>query len=135
MLRIYRKKQIWLPECDGYKKHFSVRVQVLIQMSREMNCDMYLFFVDHQEAFERIRHEKLVKNIKQIEINYPDLKIIVNLYWGQTLIYEWKAKTLTQSIGKYLLASPFNLYSEKLFKEARGGQNWEYLKTVNDWTI
>lgn len=59
-------------------------VQVLSQRCRDMDCDVYACFVDYQKAFDRVRHGTLVEILNKIGLDDRNLKIIVNLYWGQT---------------------------------------------------
>jgi len=36
-------------------------LQVLIQRARDVNHDVYACFIDYQKAFDRVKHDKLIK--------------------------------------------------------------------------
>ena len=40
-------------------------------------------FIDYEKTFDRVNREKIIKCLKEIDINGKDLRLIRNLYWNQ----------------------------------------------------
>lgn len=40
-------------------------------------------FVDFQKAFDTLKHEKMIKALKDINIDGKNIRLITNLYWNQ----------------------------------------------------
>ena len=55
----------------------------LAEKTLEVNQDLYLCFVDYEKAFDKVKHEDLMKMLERLEIDGKDLRIIKNLYWNQ----------------------------------------------------
>ena len=49
----------------------------------EVNQNLYLRFVDYEKAFDKMKHNDLMKMFERLEIDGKDLRIIKNLYWNQ----------------------------------------------------
>jgi len=58
-------------------------VQVLVQRCRDVNCDVYMCFLDYTNAFDRCQHGKMIEMLTDIGLDGKDIRIIANLYWGQ----------------------------------------------------
>lgn len=99
--------------------------QVMIQRCRDVNCDVYICFLDYAKAFDMCNHEKMVRTLRIAGVDDKDIRIIVNLYWGQ------KAKVrvdgqytssiqIQKGVRQGCVLSPllFNLYSEQIFRKA-----------------
>jgi len=54
-------------------------VQVLFQRCKDVNCNVFVCLVDYQKAFDRIRHDIMIKVLEEIRIDEKDLRIIANL--------------------------------------------------------
>ena len=45
---------------------------------------MYVYLLNHTEAFDRIRHQGMLEMLKRLNIDGKDIQPIWNLYWEQT---------------------------------------------------
>src|SRR5215469_13381289 len=72
----------------GFAKGKGTRNAIFVQRNLaektlEVNQDLYLCFVDYEKAFDKVKHEDLMKMLERLEIDGKDLRIIKNLYWNQ----------------------------------------------------
>ena len=90
-----------------------------------MNQEVYAAFIDFEKAFDKVRHDKLKQLLLSRNLDLRDVRIVCNLYWGQTANVRVK-NDLTEEVQirrgvrqEYIL-SPllFNYYSEAIFAEA-----------------
>lgn len=114
----------------GFRKATGTRealfcTQVLIQRCRDVSCDVHICFIDYQKAFDRVKHQKLIKILRKIGIDDKDLRIIENLYWNQTARIKHKGEIskeikIQRGVRQGCILSPllFNLYSEEIFSQA-----------------
>lgn len=47
--------------------------------------DVYMCFIDYNKAFDKVRHDQLMKVFQGKHFCYNDLKIISNLYYNQNV--------------------------------------------------
>ena len=106
-------------------------------------------FLDYSKAFEKVKHEDMVKMLQELDIDGEDIRIIRNLYWEQTA-----AVRVDHKVGKYcniergvrqgcvFSADLLNLYSEKMLRHIDdedgfrlGGQNINSIRYADDTTI
>ncbi|XP_019391727.1 PREDICTED: connector enhancer of kinase suppressor of ras 2-like [Crocodylus porosus] len=59
-------------------------VQMLSERAIEMRKDLFLCFIDYTKAFDRVKHEELMKILEELDIDGNDLRILRNLCWDQT---------------------------------------------------
>ena len=59
-------------------------LRTLIERALEIQKDVYLCFIDYTKAFDRVRHDEIIKEQTKLKINGKDLRIIKNMYWEQT---------------------------------------------------
>lgn len=52
-------------------------VQVLFQRCKDVNCNVFVY----PKAFDRVRHDIMIRILKKIEIGEKYLSILTNLYW------------------------------------------------------
>ena len=45
---------------------------------------MYTCFIDYTNAFDRVKHFKMIECLSEIGIDDKDLQIITKLYWEQS---------------------------------------------------
>ncbi len=50
----------------------------------EKNKNLYAAFIDYSKAFDKVKHQKLIGILKNAGIPEVEIRLIVNLYWGQT---------------------------------------------------
>ncbi|GFR67399.1 endonuclease-reverse transcriptase [Elysia marginata] len=54
-------------------------LRMLIQRAIEVQKDVYLCFIDYTKAFDRVRHDEIMKDLTQIKIDGKDLRVIKNI--------------------------------------------------------
>jgi len=67
-------------------------VQVLFQRCRDVNCNVFVSLVDYQKAFDRVRHDKMIRILEEIGIDEKDLRIIETYIGNKQRFSEWKVK-------------------------------------------
>lgn len=114
----------------GFRNGFGTRealfcLNVIIQRARDVNCDVFICFVDFEKAFDKVNHNKLIEILHQSSLDDKDIRIITNLYWQQKALVRVENKEseefwIKQGVRQGCVLSPllFNAYSEKLFAEA-----------------
>ena len=85
--RMHKKKAGFLLAEDqfGFRSGIGTREAVScmrkrIERALEMQNTVYLCFKDYWKVFDRVQHDKLIKDLKNIHMDDKDLRIIVNLY-------------------------------------------------------
>ena len=48
-----------------------------------MQQDLDICFIDYKKAFDRLKHEIVLKKLQEVGIDDKDLRIIQNLYYEQ----------------------------------------------------
>ena len=80
-------------------------------------------FIDYTKAFDKVKHQVLVKILSDLDLDGKDLRLLRNLYWEQTAamrveesVGEWKS--IKRGVRQGCVASPelFNLYSEVILR-------------------
>lgn len=56
----------------------------MIQRGREVNCEVYVSFLEYAKAFDMCSHEKITHASRNAEVDEKHFKMIVNLYKGET---------------------------------------------------
>ncbi|GFR74690.1 endonuclease-reverse transcriptase [Elysia marginata] len=94
-------------------------LRTLIQRAIEVQKDVYLSFINYTKAFDRVRHNEIMKDLTQIKIDGKDLRVIKNIYWEQTAAMRVEGETSTyqkikRGVRQGCVLSPdlFSLYSE-----------------------
>lgn len=59
-------------------------IQVLVQSCRGVNNNVYLYSIDFEKAFDNVCHDKMLEILDSSGTDDKDLRIISNLYSGQT---------------------------------------------------
>lgn len=121
----------------------------IIERSIEVQQDLYFCFIDYTKAFDTVKHQVIMKMLKDINIDGKDLRIIRNLYWQQSA-----AIRIDNEIGEYqpikrgvrqgCVLSPdlFSLYSENIMRTIQdlpgisiGGYNINNLRYADDTVL
>ena len=58
-------------------------VRMLFERAVEMQQDLFLCFIDYSKAFDKVKHEELMRILEEIDIDGKDLRIVRNLYRDQ----------------------------------------------------
>ncbi|GFO16119.1 LINE-1 reverse transcriptase [Plakobranchus ocellatus] len=71
-------------------------MRTLIERALEVQKDVYLCFIDYTKAFDRVRNDEIITELKQLNIDGKDLRIIKKtMYWEQTAAMRIENKTST----------------------------------------
>ncbi|GFO38972.1 LINE-1 reverse transcriptase [Plakobranchus ocellatus] len=94
-------------------------LRTLIERALQVQKDVHLCFIDHTKAFDRVRHDEMITQLKQLIIDEKGLRIIKTMYWEQTAAMPIENKTSTfqdikRGVRQGCVLSPdlFSLYSE-----------------------
>ncbi|GFO02707.1 endonuclease-reverse transcriptase [Plakobranchus ocellatus] len=124
-------------------------LQTLIERALEVQKDVYLCFIDYTKAFDRVRHDEIITELKQFNIDGKDLRIIKTKYWEQTAAMRIENKTSTfqdikRGVRQGCVLSPdlFSLYSEIIMRNLEnhpvikvGGQNINNLRYADNTVL
>ena len=59
-------------------------LRTLIERALETQNDLYLCFIDYTKAFDRVKHQEIIKILESLNVDANDLTIIKNMYWQQS---------------------------------------------------
>jgi hypothetical protein len=97
-------------------------MRLMIEKYLEVKKNVYVCFIDYTKAFDTVNHEKLIKCLKEINLDGTDIQLITNLYWDQTANIRCNGETTDQipiqrgvRQGCVLSPSLFNIYTESIF--------------------
>ncbi|GFO02811.1 retrovirus-related pol polyprotein from type-1 retrotransposable element r2 [Plakobranchus ocellatus] len=124
-------------------------LRTFIERALEVQKDVYLCFIDYTKAFDRICHDEIITELKQLKIDGKDLRIIKTMYWEQTAAMRIENKTSTfqdikRGVRQGCVLSPdlFSLYSEIIMRNLEnhpgikvGGQNINNLRYADDTVL
>lgn len=124
-------------------------LRTLIERSIAINKDLYLCFIDYTKAFDRVRHEEMMKLLEKLQVDGRDLRIIKNIYWKQTaamkVINEIGVfQEIKRGVRQGCVLSPdlFSLYSESIMRRIKkvkgvkiGGQNINNIRYADDTVL
>ena len=57
---------------------------IIAQKHLEVDKDLFTCFIDYSKAFDKVRHNQLMKLLEKLDIDGKDLRIVRNLYWEQS---------------------------------------------------
>ena len=113
---------------DEFRKGRGTRDQIanihwIIKKAREFQKNVYFCFIDYAKAFDCVDHNKLWKNLQEIEIPDHLTSLLRNLYAGQEATVRTRHGTMAwfQILkgvyqGCILLPCLFNLYAEYIMR-------------------
>ena len=61
-------------------------MRTLCERSLEHGNDVFICFVDYEKAFDRVDWVKLLGILKEIDVDWRDRRLIVNLYMQQRAV-------------------------------------------------
>ena len=124
-------------------------LRTLIERALEIQKDVYLCFIDYTKAFDRVRHDEIIKELTKLKIDGKDLRIIKNMYWEQTAAMRVEGEIsafqkIKRGVRQGCVLSPdlFSLYSEIIMRNIEGqpgirvgGHNINNLKYADDTVL
>ena len=111
--------------------------------------DIYACFIDYAKAFDRVQHAKIIECLKNINVDYRDIRLITNLYWEQKANVRVEQDmsdevNIKRGVRQGCVLSPtlFNLYTETIFRYISnmkgvtvGGRNINNLRYADDTVL
>ncbi|GFS23991.1 endonuclease-reverse transcriptase [Elysia marginata] len=124
-------------------------LRVLIERALEVKKDVYLCFIDYTKAFDRLRHDEMIMQLEQLNIDGKDFRIIKNMYWEQTAAMRVGNETssfqrIKRGVRQGCVLSPdlFSLYSEIIMQNLEncpgikvGGYNVNDIRYADDTVL
>jgi len=93
----------------------------------EVNKDLYLCFIDFNKAFDKVRHNKLLNMLQDLDMDGKDIRFVRNLYWEQSAAIRHQNElgnfaSIKRGVRQGCVLSPdlFNLYSENIMRHLDG---------------
>ena len=93
-------------------------------IERYIKCgkNIYLYFIDHEKAFDRVKHVKIIECMENLDIDGKDISLIRNLYWNQRAYMRTEDGLspeihIKRGVRQGCVLSPclFNMYTENIF--------------------
>ena len=124
-------------------------LRTLIERALEIQKDVYLCFIDYTKAFNRVRHNEIIKELTKLKIDGKDLRIVKNMYWEQTAAMRVEGEIsafqkIKRGVRQGCVLSPglFSLYSEIIMRNIEGqpgirvgGHNINNLRYADDTVL
>lgn len=97
---------------------------ILIQRSLDMNVVLHLCLINYENAFDQIKHQRLLEIILEKSLHANNIRIIQNLYWNKKAIImsmditllKLKFKKASDIMSPFLFFISLNMYSKKVLK-------------------
>ena len=117
----------------GFRKGCGTReaigvMRTLCERSLEHDNDVFICFVDYEKAFDRVDWVKLLGILREIDVDWRDRRLIVNLYMQQRAVVKVLQEHSEESefgrgVRQGCCLSPllFTLYAEAMMIEAMEG--------------
>ena len=111
----------FMPDKGTRNAIFTLRM--LSERSIQHQQNIYICFIDYKKAFDRVRHKRLFKMLKDVGLDEKDQRITYNLYHLQkgaiklpNGLTEWTE--INRGVRQGCVMSPdfFNLYSEHILR-------------------
>ena len=72
----------------GFRKNKGTRnaifvMRTLAERSIEVQKDIFAIFIDYEKAFDKVKHEEIMKDLRTLQVDGKDLRLLRNLYWKQ----------------------------------------------------
>ena len=93
----------------------------------KVNKDLYFCFIDFNKAFDKVRHNKLLNMLQDLDMDGKDIRFVRNLYWEQSAAIRHQNELgnfagIKRGVRQGCVLSPdlFNLYSENIMRHLDG---------------
>src|SRR6188508_687410 len=117
----------------GFRKGCGTReaigmMRTLCERSLEHENEVFICFVDYEKAFDRVDWVKMLSILKEVDVDWRDRRLIVNLYMQQRAVVKVlqehsEESELGRGVRQGCCLSPllFTLYAEAMMIEAMEG--------------
>src|SRR5438552_4549978 len=116
---------IWLNDTGTRNAIFILRN--ICERTIEVNKNLYLCFIDFTKAFDKVRHNKLLNMLQDLDLDGKDIRLVRNLYWDQSAAIRYQNElgnfaSIKRGVRQGCVLSPdlFNLYSENIMRHIEG---------------
>lgn len=123
-------------------------LRTLVERAVEKQKDVYMCFVDFEKAFDTAKHTQLIRLLQELGVNQADVRVIANMYWGQTAAVRIGDKSnwveIERGVRQGCVLSPdlFSLYSQIVMGEMEdlegikiGGRNINNIRFADDTVL
>ena len=124
-------------------------LRTMSERAIEMQKDLYICFIDYTKAFDKVKHEELLKLLECFDLFGKDIRILRNLYWEQTACIRIgndrsNFTKIQRGVRQGCVFCPdlFNIYSEMILRELEGmegfiigGHNLNNLRYADDTVL
>lgn len=124
-------------------------MRTILEKMIEKQRNVFLCFIDYEKAFDKVKHEELMRMLEGLDIDRKEMRVIRNLYWNQKAavrVQEEKTEyqTIRRGVRQGCVMSPdlFNLYGEMILRELQGiegvkigGYNINYIRYADDTVL
>lgn len=134
--RIHRKLDVDIGDTQfGFRNGLGTRealfaLNVMCQRCLDMNQNIYMCFIDYNKAFDKVRHDHLMRLLVEKSLDKRDIRIISKIYYNQKANIRIEQETteeieIKKGVRQGCILSPilFNLYSEDIINRALSEQD------------
>ncbi|XP_069992487.1 uncharacterized protein [Penaeus vannamei] len=58
-------------------------MKTLAETAMEMQKNLYVIFIDYEEAIDRVKHQEIMNDLQQLDLENKDLRLLKKQYWEQ----------------------------------------------------
>ena len=80
---------------DRETRNATFLLKMLSERAIQHQRDVFMVFIDHKKAFDKVRHQDLSKMLEKVQIDDKDLRVIRNLYNEQVAAVRMPEKSTT----------------------------------------
>jgi hypothetical protein len=134
--RVHRKLEMDINNTQfGFRNGLGTRealfaLNVMSQRCLDINQDVFMCFIDYNKAFDKVRHDHLIRLLTEKNLDKRDIRLIANMYYNQKAVVRVENNTteeieIKRGVRQGCILSPtlFNLYSEDVMNRTLSEQS------------